>query len=171
MLKRPELALKAYSPSPRDSSCFDRDGESKAIDQPSFGISTLTGTARARPVTASTTARTTAALMSVRVFMVSLEAPADETVDTVLRLGSQRYLCAERSGGGQAIRTSPDVPPVDDEARPVGGRAIAVQGRLREIFPNRVDLRDPDPPVVSDRHSPQVGAHPLGVFDPAGRRA
>src|SRR5262245_23115383 len=72
MLKRPEFALKAYSPSPRDSCCcFDREGESKAIDQPSFGISTLTGTAPARPVNASTTARTIATLRSAVVLIAS----------------------------------------------------------------------------------------------------
>src|SRR5215813_1458378 len=71
MLKRPELALKAYSPSPRDSCCFDREGESKAIDQPSFGISTLTGTAPARPVNASTTAGPIDALGSVVVLIAS----------------------------------------------------------------------------------------------------
>src|SRR5262249_24706057 len=71
MLNRPEFALKAYSPSPRDSSCFDRAGESKAIDQPSFGISTLTGVAPAAPKNASTTARTLAAFTRVVAFMAS----------------------------------------------------------------------------------------------------
>src|SRR5262249_12257678 len=71
MLKRPEFALKAYSPSPRDSSCFDRAGESKAIDQPSFGISTLTGVAPAAPQRASTTAWPTTAFTRVVAFNAS----------------------------------------------------------------------------------------------------
>src|SRR5262245_21913092 len=70
MLNRPEFALKAYSPSPRDSSCLDREGESKAMDQPAFGISTLTGVAPAAPENASTTARTRATFTRVVAFMV-----------------------------------------------------------------------------------------------------
>src|SRR5215510_12771125 len=94
MLNRPEFALKAYSPSPRDSSCLDRAGESKAIDQPSLGISTLTGVAPAAPKNASTTARPTAAFTRVVAFMASPGGATAPFAKPGRRLNPQRYFRA-----------------------------------------------------------------------------